>query len=403
MRCRLAGWDESAADADDHDLARRWTLQESKEKTANDLNAAVPKFCLAMEKDRRSPEGRIRSDKEFRQHFFPYDEHSATDRILRLLPNTVRGPVVAAWGIRGQKAALRDDDSRILAVVHDAFTATDIDDSAFEEGLLPDIVIGWVDLAEWWSFWRGGRQTKHSIQRALESGYELGLFDARWFLDTVEARSGKLRGTEVLADGLNKLELTEWIKKIHESGDGSPRGLLAALGWDSIVAKTANEVLMAAMDAMAAKNGLAGLAKGLEPLPAGALDSLPGIVAPSKGKGDGDSKPGMGIAAALAESIAGADKMEAEKPEETDWLDNPVNVRAPESDDLDVIVDTSAILGGNSSPAREGSSPELQHSDGSRKSPFSGTGGFRKGPPPPLPDPAPAPVTAGKSGKFGKG
>jgi hypothetical protein len=100
-------------------------LQESKEKTANDLNAAVPKFCLAMEKDRRSPEGRIRSDKEFRQHFFPYEENSATDRILRLLPNTVRGPIVAAWGIRGQKAALRDDDSRILAVVHDAFTATD--------------------------------------------------------------------------------------------------------------------------------------------------------------------------------------------------------------------------------------------------------------------------------------
>jgi len=55
---------------------------------------------------------------------------------------------------------------------------------------------------------------------------------------------------------LAKEDLTEWIKKVHESGDGSPKGLVAALGWEKIVAKTTNDVLIAVLDAMVTKVGL---------------------------------------------------------------------------------------------------------------------------------------------------
>jgi hypothetical protein len=112
------------------------------------------------------------------------------------------------------------------------------------------------ELADWWRFWRGGKHTKYSIQRALETAYDLELLDARWFLDTLESGGGKLHGTDVLVEGMSKTELADWIKKIHESGDGSPRGLLNALGWPTLVAKTSNAVLLSAMDAFAQKNGL---------------------------------------------------------------------------------------------------------------------------------------------------
>ena len=79
----------------------------------NDLGAPVTKFCLALEKDRRTAEGRIRSEKDFREHFFPYDDASAKDRILKFLPREIRGPIIASWGIRGRKAAMRDDDARV--------------------------------------------------------------------------------------------------------------------------------------------------------------------------------------------------------------------------------------------------------------------------------------------------
>ncbi len=89
------------------------------------------------------------------------------------------------------------------------------------------------------------------------TGYELGLFDATWLLDTIESGGGQLRGTDVLAEGLRKEDLSAWVQRIHESGDGTPRGLLAALGWESVVSKTSNEVLIAVLDALAAKVGLA--------------------------------------------------------------------------------------------------------------------------------------------------
>jgi hypothetical protein len=339
----------------------------------NDLDSSVTKFCLSLERDRRTPEGRSRSEREFREHFFPYDDGIARDRILKFLPRDVRGPIIASWGIRGRKAAMRDDDVRVRAVVHDAFVAGDIDDQTFEDGLAPDLIVGWVELADWWRFWRGGKHTKYSIQRALETAYDLELLDARWFLDTLESGGGKLHGTDVLVEGMSKTELADWIKKIHESGDGSPRGLLNALGWPTLVAKTSNAVLLSAMDAFANKNGLV---KDKFKADEGEPDGHRGSSPPSRPSGWAEGKslapkesPSSRDAASSAreasskgskegaqkEVLDGPPREDVElsppdpallrelespsRPDEGDWLEDPVNVSTGEAvDDLDVVL-----------------------------------------------------------------
>lgn len=223
---------------------------------ANDMTAATTKLCLALEEHRRTPAGRVRTSQEFLATLFPYDVTRSEDRVFRYMPREVRGPVVAAWGIRGPKAAVRDDDGRVQSVVHDSLVAGDLDHAGFEAGLPPDVIVRWIALPTLWAFWRGGKLTKQSIEKALVTGYELGLFDARWLLETIESGQGKLRGTDVLAEGLGKEDLTAWVRRIHESGDGTPRGMLAALGWESVVSKTSNEVLIALLDALAVKIGL---------------------------------------------------------------------------------------------------------------------------------------------------
>jgi len=226
------------------------------DKARNDLSAAVPKFCLALEEHRRTPDGRVRTSQELLTMFFPYDDKGSTDKIFKYLPNEVRGPIIAAWGIRGIKAALRDNDERVQQVVFDALVAGDVDHAAFEEGLGPETLVRWVPLGDLWSFWRGGKLTKQAIHKAMATAYELYLFDARWFLDTINSRSGALKGTDVLADQLTKDDLTQWVRRIAETGDGTPKGLVSALGWDKIVAKTPNDVLISVLDAMVAKVGL---------------------------------------------------------------------------------------------------------------------------------------------------
>lgn len=330
----------------------------------NDLNAAVTKFCLYLEKDRRTPEGRIRSEHDFRQHFFPYDETSARDRVLKFMPREVRGPIIASWGIRGHKAAMRDDDARVRSVVHDAFVAGDIDDTTFEEGISADLIIGWAELADWWKFYRGGKHSKYSIQRALEIGYDLGLFDAKWFFDILESGGGKLHGTDVLVEGMSKTELADWIKKIHESGDGSPRGMLTALGWSTLVAKTSNAVLLSAIDAFAAKNSLV-----KEHFRADEDEVRTSASRPSeRPETDGSSRTeanALGVpgaapttppAAIWSDPLNGVDsapvkddavlsppddallkELESPSPmEEGDWLENPVSVASEPAEDLDV-------------------------------------------------------------------
>ena len=344
----------------------------------NDLDASVTKFCLSLERDRRTPEGRSRSEREFREHFFPYDDGIARDRILKFLPKEVRGPIIASWGIRGRKAAMRDDDSRVRAVVHDAFVAGDIDDQTFEDGLAPELIIGWVELADWWRFWRGGKHTKYSIQRALETAYDLELLDARWFLDTLESGGGKLHGTDVLVEGMSKTELADWIKKIHESGDGSPRGLLNALGWPTLVAKTSNAVLLSAMDAFAQKNGLV---KDKFKADEGEPDGHRGSTPPSRPSGWSEGKSLTPKESPSSRDVTSASDRESgttstketaqepavldgppredvelsppneallreletpSRPDEGDWLEDPVNVPSGEAvDDLDVVLTQS--------------------------------------------------------------
>jgi len=233
-----------------------------RSRPGNELSSAVPKFCLALEEFRRTPDGRVRTSQEFQAHFFTYDDKGSKDEVFRHLPKEIRGPILSTWGIRGLKAALRDDDAKVESVVYDALVAGDVDHAAFEDGLTAELSIRWVPLTSWWSFWRGGKLTKKAIGKALESAFDLGLFDARWFLDTLEGRGGQLKGTDVLSEGLTKADLTEWVKKIHASADGTPKGLVAALGWEKIVAQTANDTLTAVLDSFANKCGLIALAAG---------------------------------------------------------------------------------------------------------------------------------------------
>ena len=225
-------------------------------RTPNDLSAAVPKFCLTVEEFRRTAEGRVRTPQEFLQHFFPHDANKVNDRLFKFLPNEVRGPVLTSWGLRGAKSALKDTDEKVQSVVWDALLAGDIDQDAFEQAILSDVVVRWVPLGDWWTFWRGGKLSKLAIHKALDTAYELGLFDAKWFFEVIEGPGGKLKGTDVVSEGLTKAELTEWVRKIHASGDGSPKGMLAAIGWDRIVGKTPNDVLIKVLDSFAQKVAL---------------------------------------------------------------------------------------------------------------------------------------------------
>ncbi|HSO32820.1 MAG TPA: hypothetical protein VLT33_09890, partial [Labilithrix sp.] len=199
----------------------------------------------------------MRTAKEFVAHFFPFDEQKAKDQLFLHMPNDVRGPVLAKWGIRGAKAALKDDDEKVKLVVHDALVAGDIDEAIFESGVEAPILVDWIVLAEWWSFWRHGRLTGVAIQKALATARELALIDDQWFLFNVQGRGGKLRGTDVLCDTLSKDQIVAWIRKLHETGDGSPAGIVAAIGWETILAKTAQDALLFALDQFARKAGLA--------------------------------------------------------------------------------------------------------------------------------------------------
>ena len=250
-------------------------------KPRNDRNQAVTKFCLAMEDHRRTEVGRVRTAKEFAAYFFPHDDQKAKDQLFLHMPNEVRGPVLAKWGIRGAKAALKDDDEKVKLVVHDALVAGDIDDAIFESGIESTILVDWIVLADWWSFWRHGRLTGVAIQKALATARELGLIDDQWFLFNVQGRGGKLKGTDVLCDTLSKDQIVAWVRKLHETGDGSPAGIVAAIGWDTVLAKTAQDALLFALDHFARKAGLAP-----EPV------ELKGSVAPSA-----ESKASVGGAA----------------------------------------------------------------------------------------------------------
>jgi hypothetical protein len=224
----------------------------------NDSKNAVTQFCLAMEEHRRTDAGRVRTAREMLEHFFPRGPEGAVDKVFVHMPAEVRGPIIAEWGIRGIKSALRDTDEKVLRVVDDALASGDIEENAFEAGLAPSKLVDWIPLGEWWGFWRSGKMTGVAAQKALATARELALFDDKWFLENVDGRGGKLKGTDTLCDTLSKDQIGSWLRKIHESGDGSPAGLVAALGWDVVLTKTSQESLLFAVDAFARRVGLVG-------------------------------------------------------------------------------------------------------------------------------------------------
>ncbi len=300
-------------------------------RTPNDLAAPVPKFCLTLEEFRRTQEGRVRTSLEFLQAFFPHDSGKVEDRIFKFLPNEVRGPVLTTWGLRGAKSALKDTDEKVQSVVWDALLAGDIDHEAFEGSILSDVVVRWLPLTDFWAFWRAGKLSKLAIHKALDTGYELALFDAKWFFDTIEGPGGKLKGTDVVSEGLTKAELTEWVRKVHASGDGSPRGMLAAIGWDRIVGKTPNDVLIKVIDALAQKIAL------VAPPPA-KEESIPPV----------DERPSTRMTPVPAahpadqeESTLHGNRMSGggvHVPSAADVDQMFAEVRAPQTDDTDMIV-----------------------------------------------------------------
>ena len=94
------------------------------------------------------------------------------------------------------------------------------------------------------------------VQKALATARELGLFDDQWFLDNVDGRGGRLKGTDTICDTLSKDQIIAWVRNIHASGDGTAAGIVAALGWEAILSKTSQEALLFALDALAKKVGL---------------------------------------------------------------------------------------------------------------------------------------------------
>jgi len=242
-------------------------------RTRNDLNAALVRFCLAIEEHRRTPDGRFRTPAQFLEHFF--DSSTGQDRLFVHMPKDVRGPILAKWGIRGAKAALRDDDAKVASVVVDALAAGDLDADAFENAIEPSILIAWVPLGSFWSFWRAGAIHKAALLQAFTTAYELRLLDARIFFDGLRARSGELTGTDVLGNAFTKDELIEWVRRIHASGDGSPKGLLDAATWEKIVQKAPTEALLGALDALAVRLGLAQVSDAVKvPAPATSVTAV---------------------------------------------------------------------------------------------------------------------------------
>lgn len=226
----------------------------------NDLKAPLTKLCLALETARRTDEhARVAGSQEFLAFFFPHDETSATDRLFCHLPKEVRGPLLSSWGIRGKKSALRDSDNKVQSVVHDALLAGDVDHAAIEQAITPELLIKWVPLTDWWGFWRSGKLDKRVLHFALALAYEQQQFDAPWLFAALQAgddpNSGKM-GIDALAQYLSKDDLVRWIKNIHQAGDGSPAGIVAAIGWSTMVEKTDMKVLLAVLDAFAARSSL---------------------------------------------------------------------------------------------------------------------------------------------------
>jgi hypothetical protein len=159
-------------------------------------------------------------------------------------------------------------------VVADALEAGDIDETAFENGLSASILIDWLPLGDWWKFWRSGKLPLAAIQKALETARSLGLFDDKWFLENVRGRGGDLQGVDTICESLPKDQVVAWLRRIQESEDASAASFVASLGWDVILARTSQQALLFALDALAVRVGLASVVAKEEVSETHAVDSL---------------------------------------------------------------------------------------------------------------------------------
>ena len=226
----------------------------------NPRSRAVTKLCLALESFRRTDEGRVRDAKSFLGFYLPYE--AGKDRLFVHVPTEVRADLLSNWGVRGKKSALRDDDEKVRTTLADALAAGDIDAAVIESGVTPEILVDWAPLEDWWSFWRGSALPTGAIRKALATARELELFDEKWFFHNLSLKSQKLDGTDVVCAALSKEQVAAWLLSIHASGDASPAGLVRAVGWDTILGKTAHEALLFVLDALAVQVGLAGPSAG---------------------------------------------------------------------------------------------------------------------------------------------
>jgi hypothetical protein len=222
----------------------------------NDPSSPLTRFCLGLEKFRRTPDGRVRNADELVAHFFPCDDTICADQLFKHMPRDVRAPILAGWRIRGLKSALADSDAKIEEVVADSLRAGDIGPEDFEAAITPELLTHHVPLNEWWVFWRTGRLSPSIVTRAVLIAHDLAVFDASWFLETLVAADGHTRGIDAVAPRLAKAELVAWIRRVYESGDASPEGIVRALGWEPMLTSCTTSSLLLVLDALVKKVGL---------------------------------------------------------------------------------------------------------------------------------------------------
>jgi hypothetical protein len=296
----------------------------SPTRTRNDLSAALVRFCVAIEEHRRTPEGRFRTPAQFLEHFFVIADGAAPeDRIFIHMPKEVRGPLLSKWGIRGAKAAVRDDDAKVVLVVGDALGAGDLDADAFEAAIEPSILLAWVPLGSFWSFWRAGAVNRPALLKAFTTAYELRLLDARAFFDGLRSRGGELTSTDVLGNAFTKDELIDWVRRIHNTGDGSPKGLLEAASWEKIVQKAPTEALLGALDALAVRLGLAQPSARVAPTPAAATSVTAIVNVDPKASAPPETAEEATPSSDLAKTgpYASPSSLHAQKPAESEGFD----------------------------------------------------------------------------------
>ena len=222
----------------------------------NDPAAAVPKFCLALEEHRRTNDGRVRTSQEMLATFFTHDDKACSDRICSSTCRRRARSDHCRVGYSGVKAALRDNDEQDPAASSSTHSspATSITWPSRTASPPNDHSLGPARrlvgiLARWQAHEASPSQGPRNRIRTLSLRRPLVPRDD-------QARERRAQGHRRPRRRLDE-------RRSHAVGPKDPRdrrrlaqGPGVSLGWDKIVAKTANDVLVAVLDAMVAKVGL---------------------------------------------------------------------------------------------------------------------------------------------------